>query len=154
MDYCLPGSSIHGIFQARILEWVAISFSRGSSRPKDRTRVSGKAGRCFTAWATSEVRSPVPFWPLFLCLPQRLFFQIHNQKQYLRLVSTLFFLPYTLSFWKALTHVALCRHPWKPACSSWTLFNPESQCLLDVPDPPGVSAPHASHPTHLHDSET
>ena len=40
MDCSLPGSFIHGIFQARILEWVAISFSRGSSRPRDRTRVS------------------------------------------------------------------------------------------------------------------
>ena len=35
MDYSLPGSSIHGIFQARLLEWVAISFSRGSSHPGD-----------------------------------------------------------------------------------------------------------------------
>ena len=34
-DYSLPGSSVHGIFQARILEWVAISFSRGPSRPRD-----------------------------------------------------------------------------------------------------------------------
>ena len=40
MDYSLPGSSIHGIFQARILEWVAISFSRRSSQPRDWTRVS------------------------------------------------------------------------------------------------------------------
>ena len=40
MDYSLPGSSVHGIFQARILERVAISFSRGSSRPRDRTQVS------------------------------------------------------------------------------------------------------------------
>ena len=37
MDCSLPGSSIHGIFQARVLEWVAISFSRGSPRPRDRT---------------------------------------------------------------------------------------------------------------------
>ena len=36
----LPGSSVHGILQARILEWVAISFSRGSSQPRDRTRIS------------------------------------------------------------------------------------------------------------------
>ena len=46
MDCSLPGS-IHGIFQARILEWVAITFSRGSSRPRDRTWVSRIAGRCF-----------------------------------------------------------------------------------------------------------
>ena len=38
MDCSLPGSSIHGIFQARVLEWIAISFSRGSSQPRDRTR--------------------------------------------------------------------------------------------------------------------
>ena len=51
---CLPGSSIHGIFQARILEWVAISFSRVSSRPRDWTEVSCIVGRCFTVWATRE----------------------------------------------------------------------------------------------------
>ena len=54
MDYSLPGSSIHEIFQARALEWVAISFSRGSSRPRDRTLVSHIAGRCFNLWATKE----------------------------------------------------------------------------------------------------
>ena len=54
MDYSLPGSSNHGIFQARILEWVAMSFSRGSSWHRDQTRVSQIAGRCFTIWATRE----------------------------------------------------------------------------------------------------
>ena len=54
MDYSPPGSSIHGIFQARVLEWVAISFSRGSSWPRDRTWVSHIAGRHFTIWATRE----------------------------------------------------------------------------------------------------
>ena len=49
-----PGSSVHGISQARILEWVAISFSRGSSWPKDRTHVSCIAARCFTVWARRE----------------------------------------------------------------------------------------------------
>ena len=47
MDYILPGSSVHGILQARILEWVAISFSRGSSWPRDWTWVSCIAGRLF-----------------------------------------------------------------------------------------------------------
>ena len=55
MDCSLPGSFIHGIFQARELEWVAISFSRGSSWPRDRTRVSGIVGRRFTIWSTREV---------------------------------------------------------------------------------------------------
>ena len=54
MDCGLPGFSIHGIFQARILDWVAISFSRGSSRPRDWTQVSHIAGRCFTIWAIRE----------------------------------------------------------------------------------------------------
>ena len=74
MDCSLPNFSIHGIFQARILEWVAISFSRGSSQPRDRTWVSciaaaaaakslqscptlrnPIAGRRFTIWATREL---------------------------------------------------------------------------------------------------
>ena len=43
----LPGSSVYGIFQARVLEWVAISFSQGSSRSSNRTRISCIAGRFF-----------------------------------------------------------------------------------------------------------
>ena len=54
MDCSLLGSSVRGIFQARVLEWIAISFSRGSSRPRNRTRVSCIAGRCFTVWTTRE----------------------------------------------------------------------------------------------------
>ena len=53
-DCSPPGSSIHGIFQTRILEWVAISFSRGSSQPRDQTQVSHTAGRLFTIWTTRE----------------------------------------------------------------------------------------------------
>ena len=49
MDYSLPGSSLHGISQARVLEWVGISFSRGSSWPSDWTQVSCIAGGFFTA---------------------------------------------------------------------------------------------------------
>ena len=52
MDCTLPGSSIHRVLQARILDYVAISLSRGSSRPRDRTCVSRITGRRFTAWAT------------------------------------------------------------------------------------------------------
>ena len=58
MNYSLPGSSVHGIFQAKILEWVTMPFSRGSSRPRDRTQDPGieleflmspaLAGRFFT----------------------------------------------------------------------------------------------------------
>ena len=56
MDCILPGSSVHGIFQARVLEWVAISFSRGSSRPSDGTQVSHIASRHFTVFATREAQ--------------------------------------------------------------------------------------------------
>ena len=55
MDCNLPGSSVHGVFQARILEWVAISFSRGSSPPRDWNRVSRIVGRRLIVWATREV---------------------------------------------------------------------------------------------------
>ena len=51
MDY-----TVHGILQARILEWVAFPFSRGSSQPKDQTQVSRIAGRFFTSWATREAQ--------------------------------------------------------------------------------------------------
>ena len=51
----LPGSSIHGIFQARVLEWVAIALSRGSSWSRDWTQVSHIVGRHFTIWATGEI---------------------------------------------------------------------------------------------------
>ena len=49
MDCSLPGSSVHEIFQARVLEWVAISFSRASSQPRDQTRISHSTGRRFTS---------------------------------------------------------------------------------------------------------
>ena len=54
MDCSPPGFSIHGILQARILEWAAIPFSRGSSRPRDQTQASHVARGLFTVWATRE----------------------------------------------------------------------------------------------------
>ena len=50
MDY-----TVHGILRARILEWVAIPFSRGSSQPRDRTQVSHIADGFVTSWATGEI---------------------------------------------------------------------------------------------------
>ena len=61
MNCGLLCSSIHGIFQARVLEWVAISFSRGSSWPRDWTQVSHLAGRSFIVWASREALGDVPF---------------------------------------------------------------------------------------------
>ena len=54
MDCSLPGPSVHGILQARIVERVAISFSKGPSQLGDHTWVSYIAGRVFTIWATGE----------------------------------------------------------------------------------------------------
>ena len=54
VDCSLPGSSVHGILQARKLEWVAISFSRVTSQPRDQTQVSRIRGRRFNLWATRE----------------------------------------------------------------------------------------------------
>ena len=54
MDYILPGSSISGILQARILEWVDIPFFRGSSRSRDQTLIFFISGELFTIWATRE----------------------------------------------------------------------------------------------------
>ena len=66
MDCSLLGSSVHGIFQAIVLEWIAISFSRGSSQPRDQTRVSHIVDRCLTVWVTREVHPKHPvltaFW--------------------------------------------------------------------------------------------
>ena len=59
MDCSLPGSSVHGILQARIVEWVATSFSRGSSWLRNRTWVSCIAGRWFTDWAMGEAQSSI-----------------------------------------------------------------------------------------------
>ena len=53
-DYSLLGSSVYGTLQARILKWVAIPFSRGSSWPRDWTWASCSASRFFTVWATRE----------------------------------------------------------------------------------------------------
>ena len=71
MDCSLPGSSLHGILQARVLEWVAISFSRGSSQPRDRTLVSCIPGRHFDLWAAREVLLflfSAVFQKLFYCI--------------------------------------------------------------------------------------
>ena len=55
MDYSQPGFSVHGILQARRLEWVAILFFRASSPPRDWTWVSCMAGRFFTVWASRNI---------------------------------------------------------------------------------------------------
>ena len=75
MDCSPPGSSVHGILQARTLEWVAIPFARGSSHSRGQTQVSCIAGRFFTIWTP---RNPLVLGKLDLFLTQTIFksFQI------------------------------------------------------------------------------
>ena len=76
-DYSSPGPSVHGNFQARILEWVAIPFSRASSRPRDWTWVSYIAGRFFIVWATREDQMlHTCAWFLSSCFFQTLLLQL------------------------------------------------------------------------------
>ena len=74
MDCSLLDSSVYGILQARILEWVTISFSRESSRPRDWTQLSHIACRFFTIWTTREApfqKIPSPKWLTFQPLPEK-----------------------------------------------------------------------------------
>ena len=84
MNCSLPGSSVHGILQARTLEWIAIPFFRGSSPPRDRTQVSCIAGRFFTVWATREAFPMI--YPVFKIQGQHGFitFPIHFKWTFLR----------------------------------------------------------------------
>ena len=77
MDCSLPASSVHGILQARILEWIAIPFFRGSSWSRDQTQISCIAGKFFTIWATREAPS-IPY----ICINIRylsVFYLLHSQ---------------------------------------------------------------------------
>ena len=67
VDCNLPGFPVHGIFQARVPEWVAFSFSRGFSQPRDQTQVSRIAGRCFTVRATNSALA-IRYWCYSLSL--------------------------------------------------------------------------------------
>ena len=78
-DCSLPGSSVCGILQARILEWVAIPFSRGSSQPRDWTWVSCIVGGFFVIWATREVCNQTVQHRISIVLHE-IFFKIKTQQ--------------------------------------------------------------------------
>ena len=69
MDCSLPGSSVHGIFQAVVLQWVAISLSSGSSRPRHWTQVSRIVDRRLTVWATRELSIHPSYLSIYLSYP-------------------------------------------------------------------------------------
>ena len=79
MDCSLPGSSVWGILQARILEWVAFSFSRTSSQPRDRTWVSSMASRFFTIWAIREAQTQSLIADCLFSFPRSSFSLFYSQ---------------------------------------------------------------------------
>ena len=85
MECSPPGSSVHGISQARVLEWLAISFSRGSSPPRDGTHVACIAGGFFTIWATWPAHS---WWQCLLSDDEK-----KEERYWNRLFSWAEFLP-------------------------------------------------------------
>ena len=105
MEDSLPGSSVHGISQARILEWVAIPFSRESSRPKDWTRVSCTVDEFFTIWATREVPVALSKFSLFCNRHQ------HPSSQFFHLPQLKFYTHETLT-----PHSSLPRNHHSTSC--------------------------------------
>ena len=107
MDHRPPGSSVHGILQARIQEWVAIPFCRGSSPSRDRTWIVSIAGRFFTNWATREAHNWSYYiqkkyaWPGALWRPRWMGRGEGRQAQERRGMY--------VKLW--LTHVVICQKP-------------------------------------------
>ena len=87
---CNSPGSVHGILQGRILEWIAIPFSRGSSQLRDRTQVSCIADGFFTVWATREA-----WWNEMKC-PNEVNFKWNAQHQWISRAQCL-----RAQFWKA-----------------------------------------------------
>ena len=91
MDCSPPGFSVHGILQAKILEWVAMPSSKGSSRPRE-TQVSGLAGRFFSIWATREAQFSHSYTKLSLVISLMLknlyYVQVERRRIFLLKVRT------------------------------------------------------------------
>ena len=126
MDCSLPGSSVRGIFQARVLEWVAVSFSRRSSQPRDRTQVSRIAGRRFTIWATREDSSlsymafimlrHVSSTPLLRIIINGCWILLNALSVSVKMIIFLFFI--LLIWWITLTDLWMLKYSCIPAVNS------------------------------------
>ena len=128
MYYSPPGSSVHGTVQARILEWAAFSFSRGSSGPRDQTDVSCIADRFFTFWATREPHASIIFlisWFVFTIITQffsnRLLSPLH-----LFVLVSYYLAPFV---WNTFV-ISLCQtYWWSPVCTLQDHCSPCFWCL-------------------------
>ena len=122
VDCSLPGCSVHGILQARILEWVAISFLRGSSRPSDQTWISHIAGRCFTLWATREAQY----------MGDVLLKRFKIWKGALKLMQSLFWV-YQINFHDIFQLNEFFFSVAKQICAFWNYINKENIILHIIP---------------------
>ena len=95
IDCSLPGSSVHGILQAIVLEWIVISFARGSSQPRARTRVSRIVNRHVTVWATREMY----YLKFGNCFYRYCYFLYNCSQTLLLLMSTTTFLHWRTNSW-------------------------------------------------------
>ena len=125
MGCSLPGSSVHGILQARILGWVAMPFIRGSSQSRDWTYVSCIAARLSTAWATREARETLD---LSICCTLYLKYwsllKIYWSLTIYTLVSLLlcdYFLLPLLFLYIGITRISFFKHTdtWTPSKIKW-----------------------------------
>ena len=134
MDYSLPGSSVHGIFQARILEWVAISYARASSRPRDQTRdscVSCINRRILYQGATWEAQGKVD------CRPRT----FHRKWKYFFFIG-----PGSTVCASEVPAIGLGFYPhssqtWRPSRGVWMLRHRRSMCSLLLCTCPLASGP-------------
>ena len=101
-----PGSSVHGISRARILEWVAISCSRGSSRPRDQTDVS-----CFSCIG-KQILYHCPTWKaLYINIQMYVYIHAHRHMHIQANISLFLKNLFTCHF--IYFHLLLCLHPWR-----------------------------------------
>ena len=84
--FVTPWNTVHGILHARVLEWVAIPFSRECFQPRDQTQVSHIAGGFFTSWATREAQE---YWSIYYISPWIILGLIQSNKHLLRIFSVL-----------------------------------------------------------------
>ena len=123
--YSPLGSSIHGILQAWILEWVTIPFSRGSSWPRDQIWVSRVAGRVFTAWATRDA--------LFVLTTYKTAENPVSPEQFFTVICDAVFQAIVpqFSLVQSLSRVRLFTTPWIAACqASLSITNSRSSLRL------------------------